>query len=53
MLSYDQRPHGRTPRGDAPLTIEQLADDLHHILRALVPTGPLVLAGHSLGRPAR
>ncbi|MFD5128946.1 alpha/beta fold hydrolase [Streptomyces olindensis] len=49
VLRYDQRAHGRSPRGDAPLTIEQLADDLHHILRALAPTGPLVLAGHSLG----
>nr|WP_260859559.1 alpha/beta hydrolase [Streptomyces cupreus] len=49
VLRYDQRAHGRTPRGQAPLTIAQLADDLHHILRALAPTGPLVLAGHSLG----
>jgi pimeloyl-ACP methyl ester carboxylesterase len=49
VLRYDQRAHGRTPRGQAPLTIDQLADDLHHILRTLVPTGPLVLAGHSLG----
>ncbi|MFF0201946.1 alpha/beta fold hydrolase [Streptomyces sp. NPDC005017] len=49
VLRYDQRAHGRTPRGRAPLTIEQLADDLNHILRALVPTEPLVLAGHSLG----
>ncbi|PIM71296.1 thioesterase [Streptomyces sp. JV178] len=49
VLRYDQRAHGRTPRGQAPLTIEQLADDLHHILRTLAPTGPLVLAGHSLG----
>ena len=49
VVRYDQRAHGRSPRGDAPLTIEQLADDLHQILRALAPTGPLVLAGHSLG----
>ncbi|MFF6772802.1 alpha/beta fold hydrolase [Streptomyces sp. NPDC012637] len=49
VLRYDQRAHGRTPRGRAPMTIEQLADDLHQILRALAPTGPLVLAGHSLG----
>ncbi|MEU1477079.1 alpha/beta hydrolase [Streptomyces sp. NPDC005760] len=49
VLRYDQRAHGHTRRGQAPLTIEQLADDLHHILRALAPTGPLVLAGHSLG----
>lgn len=49
VLRYDQRAHGHTPRGQAPLTIKQLADDLHHILRALAPTGSLVLAGHSLG----
>ncbi|MFD7320572.1 alpha/beta fold hydrolase [Streptomyces sp. NPDC059875] len=49
VLRYDQRAHGRTPRGSAPLSIEQLADDLDQILRALASTGPLVLAGHSLG----
>ncbi|MEU7033585.1 alpha/beta fold hydrolase [Streptomyces sp. NPDC046237] len=49
VLRYDQRAHGHTPRGRAPMTIEQLADDLHQILRTLAPTGPLVLAGHSLG----
>ncbi|MFI6808139.1 alpha/beta fold hydrolase [Streptomyces luteogriseus] len=49
VLRHDQRAHGHTPRGDAPLSIEQLADDLHQILRALAPTGPLVLVGHSLG----
>ncbi|WSQ12891.1 alpha/beta hydrolase [Streptomyces sp. NBC_01231] len=49
VLRYDQRAHGHTFRGRAQLTIEQLADDLHQILMRLVPTGPLVLAGHSLG----
>jgi pimeloyl-ACP methyl ester carboxylesterase len=49
VLRYDQRAHGHTPRGRAAMTIEQLADDLHQILRAFTPTGPLVLAGHSLG----
>ncbi|MFM9571770.1 alpha/beta hydrolase [Streptomyces turgidiscabies] len=49
VLRYDQRAHGHTSRGRAPLTVEQLADDLHQILTRLVPTGPLVLAGHSLG----
>ncbi|MDO0936406.1 alpha/beta hydrolase [Streptomyces sp. DG2A-72] len=49
VVRYDQRAHGHTPRGRAPLTIEQLADDLNQILLALAPTGPLVLAGHSLG----
>ncbi|MFC9502751.1 alpha/beta hydrolase [Streptomyces sp. NPDC057002] len=49
VLRYDQRAHGHTPRGTAPLTIAQLADDLHQILTHLQLTGPLVLAGHSLG----
>ncbi|MBZ3904409.1 alpha/beta hydrolase [Streptomyces scabiei] len=49
VLRHDQRAHGHTPRGRAPLTVAQLADDLHHVLDALAPTGPLVLAGHSLG----
>ncbi|MFF9040548.1 alpha/beta fold hydrolase [Streptomyces sp. NPDC014892] len=49
VLRHDQRAHGHTPRGRAPLTVEQLADDLHHILDTLAPTGPLVLVGHSLG----
>ena len=49
VLRYDQRAHGRTPRGRAPLSVEQLADDLHQILRVFAPTGPLVLVGHSLG----
>ncbi|KFG10067.1 alpha/beta hydrolase [Streptomyces scabiei] len=49
VVRYDQRAHGHTPRGQAPLTIRQLADDLHQILTDVVPAGPLVLAGHSLG----
>ncbi|WSQ14029.1 alpha/beta hydrolase [Streptomyces sp. NBC_01231] len=49
VLRYDQRAHGHTPRGKAPLTIAQLADDLHQVMTHLQPTGPLVLAGHSLG----
>lgn len=51
-ISYDARGHGRSdagPRGSA--TIEQLADDLADVLAQLVPTGPVVLAGHSLGGP--
>lgn len=49
VVRYDQRAHGHTPRGQAPLTIRQLVDDLHQILTHLVHAGPLVLAGHSLG----
>jgi pimeloyl-ACP methyl ester carboxylesterase len=47
---YDQRGHGRSGRGArANATIEQFARDLHAVLEATVPTGPVVLVGHSLG----
>lgn len=50
VVSYDQRSHGRSewsePTGS---TIEQLADDLWRVIDALAPTGPVALAGHSLG----
>lgn len=52
VLSFDSRGHGRSdagPRGTA--TVEQLADDLAEIVHGLVPEGPIVLAGHSLGGP--
>jgi pimeloyl-ACP methyl ester carboxylesterase len=47
---YDQRSHGRSgrsPRGHA--TIEQLGHDLHLVLETVVPQGPIVLVGHSMG----
>ena len=50
VLRYDHRGHGKSdpaPRGTA--TIEQLGDDLAEVLEALVPTGKVVLAGHSMG----
>ena len=50
MVFWDQRGHGRSgigPPGSA--TIDQLGDDLHTVLEAVAPTGPLVLIGHSMG----
>ncbi|MFD2471222.1 alpha/beta fold hydrolase [Amycolatopsis silviterrae] len=49
-LRYDLRGHG----GSAPATTEtgtipRLADDLAELIAARVPSGPLVLAGHSMG----
>ncbi|GEP36606.1 lipase [Nocardioides psychrotolerans] len=47
---YDHRSHGRSgrsPRHNA--TIEQLARDLKQILEEVVPDGPVVLVGHSMG----
>jgi pimeloyl-ACP methyl ester carboxylesterase len=50
MVFWDQRGHGRSgigPEGSA--TIDQIGDDLFRVLEAVVPQGPLVLIGHSMG----
>jgi len=47
VLAYDHRGHGGSATG--PASIEALADDLAAVLRALVPDGPIVFGGHSLG----
>jgi pimeloyl-ACP methyl ester carboxylesterase len=50
LVFYDQRSHGRSdrsPREDA--TIDQLGRDLKVVLDELVPSGPVVLVGHSMG----
>jgi pimeloyl-ACP methyl ester carboxylesterase len=50
VLRYDHRGHGGSapsPRGTA--TIAQLADDLAELIAERVPTGPILLAGHSIG----
>ncbi|MEV3903320.1 alpha/beta fold hydrolase [Mycobacterium sp. NPDC050551] len=50
IISYDHRGHGLSD--SAPkrtYTVAQLADDLGEVLTALRVTGPLTLAGHSMG----
>lgn len=50
MVFYDQRSHGRSTRAEADrATIEQLGEDLRQVIDELVPTGPVVLVGHSMG----
>ena len=47
---YDQRSHGRSGRsGPGHATIEQLGHDLKLVLDTVVPHGPIVLVGHSMG----
>jgi pimeloyl-ACP methyl ester carboxylesterase len=47
---YDQRSHGRSGRsGPGHATIDQLGRDLKIILDTVVPHGPIVLVGHSMG----
>lgn len=47
---YDQRSHGRSGRSSRQnATIEHLGLDLAAVLDAVVPDGPVVLVGHSMG----
>ena len=48
MVLYDQRGHGASTRGTAPLAIETLAHDLAAVLDA-TDVHDAVLAGHSMG----
>jgi pimeloyl-ACP methyl ester carboxylesterase len=50
MVFYDHRGHGRS--GEAlpeTYTVTQLGQDLETVLAAMVPRGPVVLVGHSMG----
>ena len=50
MVFYDQRGHGQS--SSAPVdtyTVTQLGQDLETILQVMVPRGPVVLVGHSMG----
>jgi len=47
---YDQRSHGRSGRSTpGHATMEQLGRDLKTVLDTVVPHGPIVLVGHSMG----
>jgi pimeloyl-ACP methyl ester carboxylesterase len=47
---YDQRSHGRSGRStERKATVDQLGHDLLQILDQVVPEGPVVLVGHSMG----
>jgi pimeloyl-ACP methyl ester carboxylesterase len=48
VVLYDQRGHGESTRGTAPLSIETLAHDLTEVLEA-TDVRDVVLAGHSMG----
>lgn len=47
---YDHRSHGRSGRSSREgATIDQLGVDLRRVLDEVVPEGPVVLVGHSMG----
>jgi pimeloyl-ACP methyl ester carboxylesterase len=50
LLAFDLRGHGRSSAtSGTDATLEQLGDDLAEVVTQLVPHGPVVLVGHSLG----
>lgn len=50
IIAYDHRGHGESTMGeDAEVSVRELGRDLHEVISALAPEGPLVLAGHSMG----
>lgn len=50
VVLWDHRGHGRSGMGDTDsLSIDQLGDDLLRVLTEVVPEGPVVLVGHSMG----
>ncbi|MGN6132615.1 MAG: alpha/beta fold hydrolase [Nocardioidaceae bacterium] len=50
ILTYDHRGHGASdPTSEETATVANLGRDLSDLLDAYAPTGPLVLAGHSIG----
>jgi pimeloyl-ACP methyl ester carboxylesterase len=50
LVFFDQRSHGRSDRSEPEnVSIDQLGRDLGCVLDTLVPHGPVVLIGHSMG----
>lgn len=50
QVYYDHRGHGKSGASTPQTgTIDTLASDLHAVIRAMAPDGPVVLLGHSLG----
>jgi pimeloyl-ACP methyl ester carboxylesterase len=50
MVFLDLRSHGRSGRSYASnSSLADLADDLSEVIKQLVPRGPIVLVGHSMG----
>ena len=50
MVFYDQRGHGQSSQAPVDTyNVPQLGQDLETILQVMVPRGPIVLVGHSMG----
>ena len=50
LVFYDQRSHGRSTKAEFDTHhVDQLGNDLAAVIEAVVPEGPIVLVGHSMG----
>ncbi|MBY4127864.1 alpha/beta hydrolase [Rhodococcus fascians] len=50
IVMYDHRGHGESSAATPEsCTIDQLGEDLADVIRAVVPVGPFVVIGHSMG----
>ena len=50
LVFYDQRSHGKSARAEFDTHhIDQLGEDLYDVIESVVPTGRIVLVGHSMG----
>jgi pimeloyl-ACP methyl ester carboxylesterase len=49
VVSVDARGHGRSPRGEGPLTIARMADDVAAVLVAVAPDARAHVVGYSDG----
>ena len=50
QVFFDQRSHGRSERAPSEsCTLSQLGHDLYSVIDQVVPAGPIVLVGHSMG----
>lgn len=50
LITWDHRGHGKSDAApESACTIDNLARDLCQVVDELAPTGPLVIAGHSIG----
>ena len=49
VVAFDQPGHGLSAAESRAPTVHELGEVLHRVLTAVAPSGPLVLAGHSMG----
>jgi pimeloyl-ACP methyl ester carboxylesterase len=50
LVLWDQRGHGRSGEGPpGHYNVDQLGRDLHSVIEAVAPEGPIELVGHSMG----